>query len=445
MPLKLPTPNSNPVKIASLLATIGLGLGISQAMTSNSLWASPVSAQLKSSQPAMPSESLKTKLISTMQQELGGNPQSFKILKIEPALWQNCLTGANRPNPSPDCKPISQGGWRAQVTGEGETWTYYLTAQGDIQLDGPASISPKARQTLIKTLAYDPKAPLKILAARPFSLVPSCGDSSAFRPCGGRPIPRWQILLEQQPRPLTIDLQGKIIQPSSLKSALPKTLAGLDPIFAEAVLHDVSDRHLGMIPPNLKVESIKPVTWAMCDSGGVPAPGPGPSRPVMGACMVGTASGWQMITRSGPMRWVHYVQPFSMAAWTPGPGFTLASLVSPDGPQSLPKSVADAAIAATARRDKKPIGNYQIHWAEARFFDACLNPAQSAVPATPKSALFCRQRIQPGWQVYLMGPGKTGNPHLSVYHMTLTGNEWRFISSSDWFPPPSAAPVGAPR
>jgi len=296
----------------------------------------------QSPRPNLLSASLQRQIISTMQRDLGGNTTTFTITQSEPATWQDCLTEPNRPNPLSTCQPIRQTGYKVRVNGQGETWTYYATPDAQITLDGPASISPKASQNLMKALGYAPNTPLKILAARPFGLLQSCDTSSPSKPCNAAPTPYWQILIDQKPRPITIDLQGKIIQPSSLQSFLPKNLAGLDPNFAEAILHDVRDRHTGTLPPNLQVESIKKTTWVVCNSGGKPAPSSGPSQPMMGNCPVGSTSGWQAITRSGPIRWVHYVQPFSMAAWTPELGFTLASLVSPDGPQSLPKATADA-------------------------------------------------------------------------------------------------------
>jgi hypothetical protein len=377
-----------------------------------------------------------------MQRDLGGNAATFTITHIEPATWQDCPTGPNRPNPLSTCQPIRQTGHKVRVNGQGETWTYYVTPDAQITRDGPASISPKASQTLIKALGYDPNTPLKILAARTFSPLKACTESSPSKPCNPAPTPYWQLLVEQHPRPIAIDLQGKILQPQpgNLKGFLPKHLAGLSPVFAEAVIHDVSDRHLGTLPANLRVESIKPTTWAVCNSGGKPAPGPGPTQPMMGACPVGTTSGWQTITRSGPIRWVHYVQPFSMAAWTPGPGFTLASLVSPDGPQSLPKSTADAVIQTVAQQEQQPRSNYQIHWADSRFFDACLNP--HAPSNAVNSALFCRQGLQSGWQVQVITRGATGNPRLFTYHANLTGSDIRFISAHDWQPPPMATPRG---
>jgi hypothetical protein len=373
-----------------------------------------------------------------MQRDLGGSADTFKITQIEPATWQDCLTGPNRPNPLSTCQPLSKTGHKVRVNGQGETWTYYVTPDAQLTLDGPASMSPKIYQTLTKTLGYDPNTQLKILAAQPLSQLQSCHTSSPSNPCNVTPTPYWQLLIEQHPRPIAIDFQGRIMppQPGSLKSFLPKNLAGLSPAFAEAVLQEVRDRHLGTLPPNLRVERIKRTTWTMCNSGGVPVSGPGPSRPIVGACAVGVSSGWQMITRSGPVQWVHYVQPWPLTARVS----PLSNPLAPDGPQSLPKATADAVIQAVAQQEKQPRSNYKIHWADARFFDACLNPAPQFNPVN--SALFCRQGLQSGWQVEVMGQTKTGNPRLYSYHASLTAHDVRFISAHDWLPPPSAAPIG---
>jgi hypothetical protein len=397
----------------------------------------PSASSALSPRPAGLSASLQRQVISTMQRDLGSNAAAFKITQAEPATWQDCLTQPNRPNPISTCQPIRKTGHKVRVTGLGETWTYYVTPEAQITLDGPTSVSPKASQTLIRALGYDPKTPLKILAARPFGLLKTCTDSSPNTPCNAAPTPHWQLLVEQHPRPIAIDLQGQVVQPQpgNLKGFLPKNLVGLSPVFAEAVLQDVIDRSLGTLPPNLQVEGIQLTTWAMCDSGGVPVSGPAPSRPIMGACPVGVSSGWQMITRSGPVRWVHYVQPWPLTA---GVG-TLSHHLPPDGPQSLPKSTADAVIQSIAQREQQSRDKYQIHWATSSSFDACLNP--QAQPKAINSALSCRQGLQSGWQVQVMTRGKTG-PRLLTYYASLTGSDVRFVSAYDWQPPPMAAPKG---
>lgn len=427
--------------ILSLLTAVGVGVmapqssipPVSLPIAPSVFRVVPMVAQGLRSSTRLP-KAIKTQLIQAMQQELNGSSQDFKVLKVEKAKWLDCSTDINQPKASVNCQSTRQTGFRVQISGKGETWIYYATRNGTIQLDGPASVSPRAYQTLLNKLGYDPTVKLKILAAKPMGILPPCPPNALCKPL---PIPHWQLLLEQQPRPLTLDLQGKIATPSPLKSLLPKTLHGLSPSWAEAVLHDVRDRHLGLLPSNLSVESIRPSIWAACNSGGETAPGPGPSQPITGACMIGRYSGWQIMTRSGPVVWIHYLQ-------TPGipePRRTLANLVAPDGPQSLPPSVADAVRNAAAKEDQKPVNQYRVHWAESQFFDGCLNASQFLVTgATVDSTLRCGQTIQSGWQVQVMSRGESGNFQLSVYHTTLTGNELRFISKGDWFPPPIPIP-----
>lgn len=429
---------SRVLKSLTLSATAAIGISLAIAAPT-ALPTHP--AQAQAFQPTAPSKALRAKIIAAMQQELGGTAQNFTITQITPTQWDDCaLTGAHPASGNP-CQPGRRRGWQVQVKGRGELWTYYATARGDIQLDGPASVNPEALQTLVRTLGYDPAIQLKILAARPLGLLPDCPTSSPNRPCNAAPQPHWQILLEQQPRPLTISLKGTLIQPSSLRSWLPKNLAGLAPLWAEAVLHDVRDRNSGILPPNFQIESIRKTTWAACDSGGLPAPGPGPSQQITGACLVGTTTGWQMITRSGPVRWVHYVQPGPLSPRLPGPGLALGSLVSPDGPQSLPQSVADLAIAETEKQERQPRNSFRVHWAQPVWLDACLNPAYSQIAGDINPALSCRQNIQSGWQVQVMG-GQVSNgmQRLWTYHTSLTGHEWRLISVSNWAPPPVAPP-----
>jgi hypothetical protein len=404
----------------------------------------PVNLQAQSHRPAVLPETLQRQIISTMQRDLGGSADAFKITQTEVSTWQDCLTRPALTRSAFNCQFSGRKtGYQVQVQGQGENWTYYVVDSMDnrspqITLDGPASVSPKVRQALLKSLGYDPKTDLKILAARTMGLLPACDRSSVSKPCNATPTPYWQLLIEQHPRPIAIDLQGRIMppQPGRLKSFLPKNLAGLSPVFAEAVLNDVRDRHLGTLPPNLRVERIQRSTWTMCNSGGVPVSGPGPSRPIVGACAVGVTSGWQMISRSGPVQWVHYVQPWPLTARVN----PLSAPLAPDGPQSLPKTTADAVIQAVAQQEKKARSNYKIHWADSRFFDACLNPAPQFNPVN--AALSCRQGLQSGWQVQVMGQGKPGTPRLYNYHANLTGTDLRFISAHDWMPPPSAAPIG---
>jgi hypothetical protein len=404
----------------------------------------------------MLSESIQRQIISAMQRDLGGDSAPFKITEIEPITWDDRRTEAS------NCKLTEHKmGCKVQVQGQGETWTYYVAEDGTIQLDAPASISLTAHQTLMKSLGYAPNSKLNILAAHLLGRLPSCDAN---------PTLHWQLLIDidqppysylRYPRPIAIDLQGELVQQSSLMPFLPQDLAGLDPIFAEAVLHDVRDRHLGVLPPNLTIESIKQTPWTT-DNGagriGVPLH-PGPSQKEKGgACCIAPVpipSGWQVITRSGPIHWVHYLHPYLMeVAQIPDPRLRfvplvlldgtqrrLASLVLPDGPQSLPNSIAEAVIQIVAQGEKHPQDYYHIAWVTSRFFDACLNSCYQFDPVDDglnsifnaiNPALCCRQGLQSGWEVQVQGPGQNGYSRVFSYHTNLTGSEIRFISATNW-------------
>jgi hypothetical protein len=399
----------------------------------------------------MLSESIQRQIISTMQRDIGGDSAAFKITEIEPTTWDDRRTEAV------NCQLTERKmGCKVQVQGQGETWTYYVAEDGTIQLDALASISLTAHQTLMKSLGHAPNGKLDILAARLLDRLPSSDASSLVTPCDANLTPHWQLLIDidqspypsmRYPRPITIDLQGELVQQSSLTSFLPQNLAGLDPIFAEAVLHDVRDRHLGVLPPNLTIESIKETPWTDNRAAQIGVPlHPGPSRQVTGACCVAISSGWQVITRSGPIRWVHYLQPYLREVdRIPDPRLTLTSLVSPDGPQSLPNAITNAVIQAVIQREKQPHDSYGIYWVESRFFDACLNPGSqfdtvddcfNFVFDAINPALFCRQGLQSGWVVQVRGPGKTGDCRIFSYHTNLTGSEIRFVSAINWVPYP---------
>jgi hypothetical protein len=412
----------------------------------------------------MLSESIQRQIISTMQRDLGGDSAAFKITEIEPATWDDRRIEAT------NCQLTERKvGYKVQVQGQGETWTYYVAEDGTIQLDALASISLTAHQTLMKSLGHTPNGKLDTLAANLLGRLPSSDASALVTPCDANPAPHWQLLIDidqspypsmRYPRPIAIDLQGELVQQSSLTSFLPQDLAGLDPIFAEAVLHDVHDRHLGVLPPNLTIESIKQTSWTDNRAGQIGVPlHPGPSQKEKGgACCIAPVpipSGWQVITRSGPIRWVHYLQSYLMeVAQIPDPRLRfaplvlldgtqrrLASLVLPDGSQSLPNSIAEAIIQIVAQGEKHPQDYYHIDWVTSRFFDACLNSCYQFDPVDDglnsifnaiNTALFCRQGLQSGWVVQVRGPGKNGYSRVFSYHTNLTGSEIRFISATNW-------------
>ena len=55
----------------------------------------------------------------------------------------------------------------------------------------------------------------------------------------------------------------------------------------------------------------------------------------------------------------------------------------------------------------------------------------------------CRQRVQSGWQVSVMGNDMSaGGQPLTTDHVNGLGTDYRLISQTQWFPPPVAPPPG---
>lgn len=377
---------------------------------------------------------LQTALLQTMAQTMGRHPAQLRITQTEPATWQDCLS-PTQTWPSATCQPIDRTGWRVRVSGLGETWVYYVTREGTIRLDGPASLSSKVRATLINTLKFDPAA-VTITAAQPIQFWSDCQPHPLCLP--GQ-TPAWKILVAGVQQPQVVSFSGQQLIAPSLGRFLPPNLARMPKAYGEAVLRDVRDRQDGLLAPNLKVERIRAITWNECRGGD-----PAPSQPIRGICPDVSQSGWQLIVTSGPVRWVYYLLKPPVGT-LPLPAI---GPVAPDGLQSVPQSVANAAIQAAAQRDGLPTTAYRIHWADARFFDGCLNlPATSPSLNQPNGAnpaLFCRQRIQSGWQISVAGGKPVQTPWrgmpLSTYHTNLTGTETRLIAQTTWLAPPSAVP-----
>jgi hypothetical protein len=375
---------------------------------------------IPSLKPASLPPTIATKVIETMAGEFGADRKAFKVTQTTPVTWQDCLPLVDR-NIRSNCSPQNRSGWRVRVTGKGEVWQYLAAADGRVVLDGLASLSPKVRVGLAKALNRD-AATLRFQAVQLVQNVAACPVGAM---CKMAPNPAWKILLNDDRSPYTMTLPGKRVELGSFASFLPPDLVGLPPSYGEAVLRDVRDRADGLLGANFRVESLKAITWNECGGGD-----PAPSQPARGICPDITREGWQMVTLNGPVRWVHYLTKPDM---TPVP--PIAS-VTPDGRQSLPRSIATALIQATAKRDKQPVANYQIHWADATFFDGCLNPVGFA-PKLVNPAIGCRQRVQSGWQVDVIGntSSNAGQP-LTTYYVNAVGTDYRLISQTQWLPPP---------
>jgi hypothetical protein len=401
--------------VPALCGTIALTLAASPLPKSQ---ATPTTPIVKPTPTLSPT--LAIKVTETMAGAFGVDRKAFAITKTTPANWQDCLPIPDR-DISGNCQPQARSGWRVRVMGKGEVWQYLVTADGRMTLDGLASVSPKVRVGLAKALNREP-ATVRFQAVQLVQNMAACPVGAM---CKMSPNPAWKILLEDDRSPYTMTLQGQRSHTGSFASFLPKDLVGLPPGYGEAVLRDVRDRADGLLGANFRVEGIKAITWNECRGGD-----PAPSQPARGICPDFTREGWQMVTINGPVRWVHYLNKPDVTPLPP------IDQVSPDGPQSLLRSVATTLIQATAKRDKQAVSNYRVHWADATFFDGCLNPVGFASNLV-NPAIGCRQRVQSGWQVGVMRNAMTidGQP-LTTYHVNHLGTDYRVISQTRWLPPP---------
>jgi hypothetical protein len=418
-----------------LLSTFGLTIGLSLAIPSLLRAQAPTPiAEAKSTTklPTLPT-TLSNQILETMAGSWGSDRQQFTISKITPTKWQDCVAIPDRYITS-NCKPQTRSGWRVQVQGKGEIWQYLVTSDGSITLDGSASVSPKVKAGLAKLLNRD----VQTLRFQAVQLVQNMEGCPVGALCKMAPNPAWKILLDDATTsPYTMNLQGKRVQTGILASFLPQDLAGLPPSYAEAAVRDVYDRSDGLLAQNFRVEGIKATKWNECQGGG-----PAPSQPARGICPDISHEGWQMITIGGPVRWVHYFTKSDVM-----PVASLDARATPDSPQSLPPSISTTLIRSLAKREGKRISNYRVHWADAMFFDGCLNPAVALqVPKGINSAVGCRQHIQSGWQVSVIGNELSGSGQpLTTYHVNTMGTDYRVISQTSWFPPPVPPPSGGGR
>ncbi len=401
--------------VPALCGTIALTLAASPLPKSQATPATPIVKPTPTLSPT-----LATKVTETMAGAFGADRKAFTITKTTPVNWSDCLPIPDR-DISGNCQPQARSGWRVRVMGKGEVWQYLVTADGRMTLDGLASVSPKVRVGLAKALNRQ-SAAVRFQAVQLVQNMAACPVGAM---CKMSPNPAWKILLEDDRSPYTMTLQGQRSNMGSFASFLPKDLVGLPPGYGEAVLRDVRDRADGLLGANFRVEGIKAITWNECRGGD-----PAPSQPARGICPDFTREGWQMVTINGPVRWVHYLNKPDVTPLPP------IDQVSPDGPQSLPRSVATTLIQATAKRDKQAVSNYRVHWADATFFDGCLNPVGFASNLV-NPAIGCRQRVQSGWQVSVIRNAMTidGQP-LTTYHVNALGTDYRVISQTRWLPPP---------
>jgi hypothetical protein len=188
-------------------------------------------------------------------------------------------------------------------------------------------------------------------------------------------------------------------------------------------MQDVINRSL-IIPPNLNIESIKPVTWSDCGNSGVDSPTPMPR----GICATVSSSGWQMRVRSGAIRYTYYVQ--SNLA-------NIEDLPAPDGMQSIPPTVLEQVKQDIAQRTKALAQNIRVMTVLPQYFDRCLDAAGKD----------CQNGIIAGWQVMAVSDTVRGDGAQAswLYHTSLNGEQIRFVKLSPYFAIPASVTPVLPR
>ncbi len=211
-------------------------------------------------------------------------------------------------------------------------------------------------------------------------------------------------------------------------------MGSLSNTLADAVIEDAQERfntpelmlEIGSDAPadiSAQVESIEPVTWNDCSGGS------GPSRPRRGICLDIDVSGWRVVVAGGghsePLRLVYYIPQRAEAdSWTP----------QPDGLQSLSELEAVQQRILTQVAEDAGISTSSLHlfWAEARFFDSCLNTREDG----SSSGMDTRS----GWAVQILVDqaisGTSMQQPLWVYHTNITGTDIRLVSQGELGMPP---------
>ncbi|MEY3297176.1 MAG: hypothetical protein RLZZ597_436 [Cyanobacteriota bacterium] len=382
----------------------------------------------------------------TLQRDYQNRINNIRLVHVEPATWEDCDPDLPHGRFSYDpCEVKSRTGWRVLVMGEFPTIhqtimrTYYVDWRSWAVASPIQDVSEEMRSQIASTLQVAP-SDLQILAAPEESLLPA----TACREEAFCPIPPtylgWRVLAVANGRDRIVRLRSfglPIHTDMRFEENREVTLGTLPATLVNAVMQDAQERlntselMLEMsadAPTNLdyQVESIEPVTWNECGGGS------GPSLPMRGICPNVSVSGWRVVVaggvRSDPLRLVYYI-PQGAAAdfWLP----------QPDGLQSLSEAVQRRMLAQVAEQAGIPASSLHLFWAEARFFDRCLNTH----PGSPS----CGVDIRPGWAVQILVDQTTSDTPMQqplwVYHTNITGTDVRLISQSHWMPPPMTLPT----
>jgi hypothetical protein len=370
----------------------------------------PIGRDLKAPTGPLP-PSLHPLVIENLRATLGlptGNAHGIKIIRSRPTTWQDCP-----PHPAAltmECIPAPQAGWQVTLRAQNQDWIYWVTPQRFMRLDAAASVNATVKAAIARRLNM-PVRDLQVTAAELTTRALDCPPNAS---CMAGLHWGWRVLVRNSPQLFHLDWQGGE-WPRGL--AQRTTQAGLPLQQVNAVMRDVADRGPAT---SLRVERIKAIAWNWCRSTGSPER---PTPPEMGACANITQNGWQMVVRSGPMRYVYYLT---------ATGNAVGTAIAPDGLQSLPSAVRDRVIAAATQQSPYP--NFSIQGVEARFFDRCLGEANPSVS--------CRQGIRAGWQMMAIGQSIDSNGRLPAwtYHTDTLGLQTKLIQTGFWAPPPMAPP-----
>lgn len=377
----------------------------------------------------------------TFQRDYQNRIDNIRISHVEPATWKDCIPDLPQGRFSyRPCEIIPRTGWRVIIMGEFPSIhqtlmrTYYVDQRSWAVASPVQDVSEEMRSHVASTLQVPP-SDLKILAAPEETFLPAAACPQSGH-CLIPPIYLgWRILAIANGRDRIVRLRGfgsPIHTGISLEENHAETLGSLPAALGNAVMQDAQERFntpeliLETTPDapaeiGAQIESIQPVTWNECGGGS------GPSLPMRGTCPNIPVSGWRAVVAGGmhsePLRLVYYIpQGSDESSWTP----------QPDGLQSLSEAVQRRILAQVAEKASIPASRLRLFWAEARFFDRCLN--------THEDAPSCGMEIRPGWAVQILVNQPTSSTSfqqpLWVYHTNLTGSDVRLVHQGQWMPPP---------